>query len=162
MAQRYLNRKNNMRKVFLLLLVLFCKKSAGFFGVLNSKAGLVVKKSGESSFLDKLKEGSGGNKTKTFRLNDRNDKSAVSSGILSSFGEEENTDECPHKKVICKYNEDKGKTVCHENCQTYRTSPEAYSKKYLAKAKTCTPQCYRGRCVKLCNQKQFLKEICRS
>ena len=98
-----------MRKVVLLLLILFFKKSAGFFGVLNSKAGLVAKRSGSSSFLDKLKEASGGNKTKLFALNDRKDKS-------SSFGEDENTDECPSKEVICKYDEDKEKTVCHEDC----------------------------------------------
>ena len=153
-----------MRKVFLLLLILFFKKSAGIFGVLNSKAGLVAKRNGSSSFLDKLKEASRGNETKAFTLNDRKDKSAtgISSVISSRFGEEENTDECPSKEVICNYDEDKEKTVCHKACKNYRTGLETLCKRYHAKEKKCTPQCYRGRCVKLCNTKQFLKEICSS
>ena len=153
-----------MRKIVLLLLISFFKKTAGFFGILNSKSGLVAKRSGSSSFLDKLKEASGGNKTKLFALNDRKDKSSseIFSGILSSFGDDENTDECPSKEVICKYDEDKEKTVCHEDCKKYRTFPETLCKKYMAKRKKCTPHCYRGRCVKLCKQNESLKEICRS
>ena len=151
-----------MRKVFLLLLILFFKKSAGFFGILNSKAGLVVNKNGGSSFLDKLKEVSGNNETETFTLNDRNDKSAVSGGILSSSGEEENTNECPIKKVVCKYDEEKEKTVCHKACKYFRTPPETLCKRYMAKAKKCTPQCYRGKCVNFCKQNQSIREMCRS
>ena len=151
-----------MRKVFLLLLILFFQKSAGFFGNLNSKAGLVVKKNGGSSFLDKLKESSGDNETETFTLNDRNDESAAARGILSSFGEEENTNECPIKDLVCNYDEEKEKTVCHKQCKTFRTSPETLCRRFLAKAKKCTPQCYRGKCVNHCKQNRLVREMCRS
>ena len=151
-----------MRKVFLLLLILFFKKSAGFFWILNSKTGLLVKKNGGSSFLDKLKEASGNNETETFTLNDRNDKSGVSGGILSSSVEEENTNQCPIKEVVWRYDEEKEKTVYHKMCKTFRTPPKTLCKRYMTKAKKCTPRCYRGKCVNLWKQNQSINEMCRS
>lgn len=64
--------------------------------------------------MDKLKEASGNNETETLTLNDRNDKSAVSGGIFSRSGEEDNTNQCPIKEMVCKYYEEKGKTVHHK------------------------------------------------
>ena len=151
-----------MRKVFLLLLILFFKKSAGFFGILNSKEGLLVKKNGGSSFLDKLKQASGNNETGTFALNDRNNKSSVSGGIISSSGEEENTNQCPIKEVVCKYDEEKENTVYHKVCKNFKTPPETLCKRYMTKAKKCTPRYYRGKCVNLCKQNQSINEMCRS
>ena len=59
----------NMKKVLLLLLILFIKKSAGFF-----TSRLTFNESGGSRFLDKLRKVSGDNEIKSFKLNDRNDK----------------------------------------------------------------------------------------
>lgn len=142
-----------MSKVFLLLLILLIKKSAGFF-----TSRLAFNESGGGRFLDKLRKISGDQEIKSFKLNGQNDKSADLSEVLSGFRGEKRTEECPIKEEICEYNEEKQTNVCHTKCRTYRTSPEALCKKHIAKK--CTPQCYRGKCVPYCNQK--MKKLCRS
>lgn len=145
-------KKKNMKKVLLLLLILFIKKSAGFF-----ISRLTFNESGGSRFLDKLRKVSGDNEIKSFKLNDRNDKSDLSE-VLSNFRGEKSTEECPVKEEICEYDEEKQNIVCQKKCTTYRTSPEALCKKRMAKK--CTPQCYRGKCVPYCYQ--IMKKLCRS
>ena len=49
-----------------------------------------------------------------------------------------------------------------EKCKPFRTLPETLCKWDKAKAKKCTPQCYRSKCVSHCKLNQSIMEMCHS